>query len=99
MAFQTVMKAASDPTRRAILNLLKKGSLSAGDISKHFNMSQPAISQHLALLREAELVTCRRQGRSIIYELNASAFEEVLFWIQDLIGERHEQTVHEKQHV
>ncbi len=99
MAFQTVMKAASDPTRRAILNLLKKGSLSAGDISKHFNMSQPAISQHLALLREAELVTCRRQGRSIIYELNASAFEEVLFWIQDLIGETHEQTVHEKQHV
>lgn len=99
MAFQTVMKAASDPTRRAILNLLKKGSLSAGDISKHFNMSQPAISQHLALLREAELVTCRRQGRSIICELNASAFEEVLFWIQDLIGETHEQTVHEKQHV
>lgn len=99
MSFQTVMKAAADPTRRNILSLLKQSSLSAGEISEHFEMSKPAVSQHLNQLREAGLVTCRKEGRSVIYELNASAFEEVLIWIQDLIGEPHEQTIQNQQKI
>ena len=62
-------------------------------------MSKPAISQHLSQLREAGLVTCRKEGRSVIYELNTSAFEEVLIWIQDLIGEPHEKTIQNQQKI
>lgn len=86
MALQKVLKAAADPGRREILNLLKKGSLTAGEISSHFNMSKPAVSQHLNILKEAGLITSRREGKFIIYELNASVLEEVMIWIQDLTG-------------
>lgn len=84
VALQSVLKAAADPVNREILNLLKRGSLPAGDISRHFDITQAAISQHLNILKKAGLVTSRREGKYIYYELNATVLEEVLVWIQDL---------------
>ncbi len=84
MSFQNVMRALSDPTRREILNLLKSGSLAATDIADRFEMSGAAVSKHLAVLREAELVRTCREGKYIYYELSASVLEEVMLWIQEL---------------
>lgn len=86
MGIQSTMRALSDPTRREILNLLKKDSMSAGDISRHFEMSVPAVSKHLSILKEAGLIRDRREGKYIYYELNASVLEEVLIWIEGLRG-------------
>ena len=86
MGIQSTMRALSDPTRREILNLLKKDSMSAGDISGHFEMSVPAVSKHLSILKEAGLIRDRREGKYIYYELNASVLEEVLIWIEGLRG-------------
>lgn len=78
------MRALADPTRRAILNLLKKGRLSVGEIAAQFDMSLPAVSKHLSVLRAAGLIRDAREGKYIYCELNASVLEEVLLWIQDL---------------
>lgn len=86
MGIQSTMRALSDPTRREILNLLKRDSMSAGDISGHFEMSVPAVSKHLSILKEAGLIRDRREGKYIYYELNASVLEEVLIWIEGLRG-------------
>lgn len=87
MGIQNTLKALSDPTRREILNLLKKGSLSAGEISEHFSVSFAAISRHLSVLKEADLIRDKRDGKYIYYELNASVLEEIMLWITDLKGE------------
>ena len=81
---QTTMRALSDPTRREILNLLKKGRLPAGEICAHFSVSAAAISKHLAILKEADLIRNQKAGKYIYYELNASVLEEILLWLQDL---------------
>ena len=86
MSFQATMKALSDPTRREILNLLKAGRLSAGEIGEHFNMTAAAISRHLSVLKEADLIRDTREGKFIIYELNTSVLEEVFLWMQELKG-------------
>lgn len=86
MGIQSTMRALSDPTRREILTLLKKDSMSAGDISGHFEMSVPAVSKHLSILKDAGLIRDRREGKYIYYELNASVLEEVLIWIEGLRG-------------
>lgn len=86
MGIQSTMRALSDPTRRKILDLLKKDSMSAGDISGHFEMSVPAVSKHLSILKDAGLIRDRREGKYIYYELNASVLEEVLIWIEGLRG-------------
>ena len=87
MGLQQLTRALSDPTRREILNLLKSGSLSAGEIVQHFDMTAAAVSRHLSLLREADLIRDRREGKFIYYELNASVFEELLLWVADLKGD------------
>ena len=87
VGIQNTMKALADPTRRTILNLLKKRSLSAGEIAGHFDMSLPAVSKHLAVLKEADLIRDRRNGKYIYYELNASVLDEALLWLRDLRGE------------
>ncbi len=87
MSLQTTMKALSDPTRREILEMLKKGTLSAGDISESFDVSQAAISRHLSVLREADLIRDKRDGKFIYYELNASVFEEIMLWISSFKGD------------
>ncbi|MBP5492257.1 MAG: winged helix-turn-helix transcriptional regulator [Clostridiales bacterium] len=84
---QNTMKALADPTRRTILNLLKKTRLSAGEIAEHFNMSLPAVSKHLNVLKDADLIRDKREGKYIFYELNASVLDEALLWLKDLRGE------------
>lgn len=76
------MKALSDPTRRDILNLLKKGSMSAGEIGSHFNMTGATVSHHLSKLKEAELIRESKDKNYIYYTLNASVLEEVLLWLE-----------------
>ena len=86
MGIQNTMKALADPTRREILNMLKKGRMSAGDITDHFDITAAAISRHLSVLKEADLIRDTREGKFIIYELNASVLEEIMLWINDLRG-------------
>ena len=87
MGLQQTMKALADPTRREILNLLKKGKLSAGEITDHFQITAAAISRHLSVLKEAELIRDCREGKYIYYELNASVLEELMLWLAELKGE------------
>lgn len=79
-------KALSDPTRREILNLLKRGPLSAGEIAEHFSMTGATVSHHLSVLKDAGLVCDRRGGKYIYYDLNLSVFEEAMSWLQSFFG-------------
>ena len=88
MGIQTTMKALSDPIRREILEMLKSGRLSAGEIAKNFPVSDAAISKHLCVLREADLIRSVREGKFIFYDLNASVLEEVMLWLAGLKGDR-----------
>ena len=94
MSLQRTLKALSDPIRREILNLLKAGPMAAGDIAAKFDVTGAAVSRHLAVLKEADLIRDNREGKFIFYELNASVLEEILLWISDLKGEgNHDQEV------
>ena len=84
LSIQNTLKALADPTRREILNMLKKSRLSAGAIAEHFEMSAPAVSKHLTVLKEADLIRDQREGKFVFYELNASVLDEVLLWVSDL---------------
>ena len=83
---QKTMKALSDPIRREILNMLKNGRMSAGEIVDKFPVTGASISRHLSVLKEADLIRDSREGKFIYYELNASVLEELLLWISDLKG-------------
>ena len=87
MSLQNTLKALSDPIRREILNLLKAGRLSAGEIADHFPVTGASISRHLSVLREADLIRDTREGKFIYNDLNASVLEEIMLWITDLKGE------------
>ena len=87
MSLQATLKALSDPIRREILNLLKSGRLSAGEITEHFDVTAAAISRHLSVLKDADLIRDNRQGQFIYYDINTSVLEETLLWIKDLKGE------------
>ncbi len=87
MGLQKTMKALSDPIRREILGMLKNGRMAAGDIADRFDISDAAISRHLSVLKEANLIRDTREGKFIFYDLNASVLEEILLWISDLKGE------------
>lgn len=87
MSLQVTLRALADPIRREILNLLKAGKLSAGEITDHFDVTAASISRHLSVLKEADLIRDERQGKFIFYELNASVLEEIMLWITDLKGE------------
>lgn len=86
MALQHTLKALADPIRREILNLLKGGRLSAGEIADHFPVTGASISRHLSVLKDADLIRDTREGKFIFYELNASVLEEIMLWITDLKG-------------
>ena len=86
MGFNDTMKALSDPTRREILDLLKKGSMTAGEIGEKFDMTGATISHHLSQLKKSGLITESREKNFIHYSLNASVLEEVLLWINNLQG-------------
>ena len=87
MSLQSTLKALADPIRREILNMLKSGRLSAGEIADHFPVTGASISRHLSVLKEADLIRDTREGKFIYYELNASVLEEIMLWISDLKGE------------
>lgn len=91
MGLQETTKALADPIRRSILNLLKKGPMTAGDIQNQFDVTFASISRHLSVLKDADLIRDKREGKFIIYELNASILEEMLLWIYELKGEKHEK--------
>ena len=86
MSLQNTLRALSDPVRREILELLKAGKLSAGEIGAHFDITGAAISRHLSVLKEADLIRDARAGKYIYYELNASVLEEILLWVTQLKG-------------
>ena len=86
MRFAETFKALSDPVRRNILEMLKKGRMSAGDIGSHFDMTGATISYHLNILKKADLVTEEREKNFIFYDLNVSVVEAVMLWLSDLRG-------------
>ena len=90
MGLQNTIKALSDPIRREILEMLKAGRMAAGEIAEKFPVSGAAISKHLSVLREADLIRDTREGTFIYYELNTSVLEEVMLWISGLKGEKHD---------
>ena len=88
MGLHNTLKALADPIRREILNLLKSGKMTAGEITEQFDVTGASISRHLSVLKEADLIRDKREGKFIIYELNASVLEEIMLWITDLKGEK-----------
>ena len=93
MAMQDTLRALADPTRREILTLLRASPLTAGQIAEKFPVSAAAISRHLSVLKEADLVRDQREGKYIYYELNASVLEEILLWLTTLKGEEKDETI------
>ena len=87
MGLQQTLKALADPTRREILNLLKSGKRSAGEIADQFDITAAAVSRHLSVLKEADLIEDTREGKFIFYEMNTSVLEEIMLWLTDLKGE------------
>ncbi len=80
----SVFQALNDPTRREILNLLKKKDMSAGEIAEAFNISKPSISHHLDKLKRADLVSSEKKGQYVVYTLNATVLDEILSWFINL---------------
>ncbi len=87
MGINVTLRALADPIRREILNLLKSGRMSAGEICEHFDVTGASISRHLSVLKEADLIRDTREGKFIFYDLNASVLEEIMLWIAELKGE------------
>ena len=87
LGLQDTLRALAAPIRREILSLLKGGRLSAGEICEHFAVTAAAISRHLSVLREADLIRDQREGKFIYYELNTSVLEEIMLWLTELKGE------------
>ncbi len=93
MGFAETFKALSDVIRREILELLKKGPLSAGEIAGHFDLSGATISYHLGILKKADLVTEEKHKNYIYYELNTSVLEEIMLWLTDLKGGKADESL------
>jgi ArsR family transcriptional regulator, arsenate/arsenite/antimonite-responsive transcriptional repressor len=87
---QLVLEAISDPTRRKILDLLKKSEMSAGELGKHFNISGPSMSNHLSKLKAADLVLATRQGQYIRYSINTSVFDDAAQFVISFFQEKKE---------
>ena len=87
LSLQNTMKALADPIRREILNMLKKGKLTAGEIAEKFDVTMASVSRHLSVLKDADLIRDTRDGKYIIYEINTSVLEDVMLWLTALKGE------------
>lgn len=87
LSLQNTMKALADPIRREILNMLKKGKMTAGEIAEKFDVTMASVSRHLSVLKDADLIRDTRDGKYIIYEINTSVLEDVMLWISELKGE------------
>ena len=90
MSLQTTLKAIADPIRREILEILKSGRMSAGDISSKFDVTDASISRHLSVLKDADLIRDKREGKFIYYEINTSVLEDIILFVADLKGEKNE---------
>ena len=90
MGIQNTLKALSDPIRRKILEMLKSGRLSAGEIACSFPVSGAAISKHLSVLKDADLIRDAKEGKFIFYELNTSVLEEIMLFIASLKGDKND---------
>lgn len=90
LSLQNTLKALSDPIRREILGMLKNGQMSAGDIVSHFEVTGASISRHLSVLKDADLIRDRREGKFIYYELNTSVLEDIMLWITNLKGDNND---------
>ena len=80
-----VFKALSDPTRREIMRLLSQGEKTAGELASKFDMTKPSMSHHFAVLKDAELVSSRRDGQQIWYSLNTTVAQDAIAWVMDLV--------------
>ena len=85
---QDTMKALSDPTRRRILELLKKGPMPAGELGKEFDMTGATMSHHLSILKKAGLVQDQKKGTFIYYEINTSVMEDLLSWVVSFMEDK-----------
>ena len=90
MPLQNTLKALADPVRREILNLLKKGRMAAGEITDHFSITAAAISRHLSVLKDADLIRDQREGKFIYYEINTAVLEDVRLCIAELKGDKND---------
>jgi DNA-binding transcriptional ArsR family regulator len=81
LSINELFKALSDENRRRILDLLRNGELTAGEIANHFDISKPGISQHLSVLKNSDLVYAIKKGQYVYYSLNSTVFQDVLKWI------------------
>lgn len=88
MSLQNTLKALADPIRREILNLLRKGKMTAGEIAEKFDVTMASVSRHLSVLKDADLIRDTRDGKYIIYEINTSVLEDVMLWISELKGDK-----------
>ena len=87
MSLQNTLKALADPIRREILNLLRKGKMTAGEIAEKFDVTMASVSRHLSVLKDADLIRDTRDGKYIIYEINTSVLEDLMLWISELKGD------------
>jgi len=88
MRMNEAFKALADPTRRDILKLLRRGEMTAGELAKHFDMAKPSVSHHFSVLKQADLVTTRRDGQQIYYALNTTVVEDLLGMILNSFSTR-----------
>ena len=91
MAFGSTFKALADPVRREILDYLKQGRMSAGDIAAKFDLTAATVSYHLSVLRKADLIFETKEKNFIYYDLNVSVFEEIMLWLSQFGGDRNEK--------
>lgn len=90
MGLQNTLRALADPIRREILDILKTGRMSAGEITEHFDVTGASVSRHLSVLKEADLIRDQREGKFIFYELNTSVLEDIILWVTELKGENND---------
>ncbi|WP_100402501.1 autorepressor SdpR family transcription factor [Bacillus sp. FJAT-42315] len=84
MSLGKIFKALSDDNRRKILDLLKEGDMTSGEIANHFNMSKPGVSQHLNILKNSELVVSNKRGQYVYYSLNTTVLQDIMKWAIDM---------------
>ena len=88
MKSNEAFKALSDATRREILALLRQGEMTAGGLSERFDMSKPSMSHHFSVLKQADLITSRREGQQIWYGLNTTVVQDLMTWVMDLMDDQ-----------
>lgn len=86
MKQQAIFRALADPSRRRILKLLQKGSMTAGELAHTFDFTQASLSHHFAVLKAADLVCTQRRGQNIVYSLNSTVFEDISRLVMDIFA-------------